>query len=74
MEIFDSNEYQSRESKYMIYYMTIFLIVMPGDFFSAGGEIKKEKDAVERNQWQSDVSSHLKLTVQACDLQFQRCE
>lgn len=47
---------------------------MPGDFFSAGGEIKKEKDAVERNQWQSDVSSHLKLTVQACDLQFQRCE
>lgn len=43
MEIFDSNEYQSRESKYMIYCMSIFLIVMPGDFFSGGkGDQERE--------------------------------
>lgn len=49
MEIFDSNEYQSRESKYMIYYMSIFSIVMLEIFLVGGREITKEKDAVERN-------------------------
>lgn len=43
LEFFDSNEYQSRESRYVIYYSSIFSIVTPGEFVSGGEERSRKR-------------------------------